>query len=174
MKKIFIYIVAIVVILIIVFLSIHKKAIYNQNQSDIGVLPEMTGGASGQFARIQSNAIFLADQNSFDEVYINVLNINDPGFVIISRDDTKNPESIIGVSKWLKAGDSSGLTVSTAQQMSEDSTYYVSIVKDDGDGVFEPKDDDFVMSDNDKTKSVTASFKIDSKAKDPREVQFNF
>jgi hypothetical protein len=165
---------------VIIFFLMHKKTVSTPTQDQSGnpvsvVVPdEMAGGASGQFARITSNAIYLVEQKPGEDIYINVLNMDNPGFVIITKAENTNAENIIGLSTWLVAGDSSGISISTTEDTTDGANYYAWLVKDDGDGIFEPKQDEIVMSLNKPSTPVMTEFTVSKDAKDPKSVQINF
>ena len=174
MKKIPTSVLVVVIILASAYLIFHKKSISTENTTkevDSVVPPELASGASGQFARIATNAIYVTDQYPGSEVYINLLNLEEPGFVVITKINNLNPENIIGLSTWLTAGYHTGIIVSTTEKMTENSDYFAWIVSDDGNGIFDPKHDKAVMLD--KT-AVMSGFKALEGVKDPKTVEINF
>ena len=174
MKKIPLLVLISVMVLIGGYLVLHKKSISTQgtHKDTVSVLPpNMAGGASGQFARIASNAIHVTDQYPGGEVYVNFVNIEEPGFVIITKVNNLNQENIIGLSAWLTAGYHQGISILTTEKMIGNSDYFAWIVSDDGDGIFDPKHDKVV--DFNKT-AVMSEFRALEEAIDPKSIEINF
>lgn len=175
MKKILIIIV--IVILALLFVFFNKKNLSFQNRLEntpSSVPPEFAGGASGQFAPVTSNTIHVLEQLPGGEVYVNVLNIENPGFVVITKTKTFNEEGIIGLSAWHTKGYYSGLSILTTEKIVENTDYFAWIVVDDGNGIFDPKIDKLAMSQYDKKTPIMTEFIVSRDAKDPKTIQINF
>lgn len=153
-------------VLLAVFLIIKSEKLAKKTES---IQAENTGGAQGQFAKLASDALVIHEQMAEDMiVVVDAVNLSDNGFVVIKSD-----ENIIGISKFLIAGNYSKLEINLTEKMKDGLMYVGQVYMDDGDKIFEPeKDNIFVSKINNENLSV--EFKASRDAKDPREIQIYY
>ncbi len=169
MRKIWIPIVVIIIVLAIIFMGKDKHVdplVPEENTEDV-----TTAGASGQFMKLGANAVVVHEQLLDNAVLVSALNLEKGGFVIIHKDAGGKPGDIIGVSRWFAAGNYANEEIGTTENLQADSTYYAMLHADDGDGVFDPKRDGAVMSGND---AMMAVFSASADAADPRDSQIMY
>lgn len=133
---------------------------------------ENNGGVSGQFAKLAENAVVVIEQRLTDVVVANSINMKAPGFVVIYRDAGGKPGAIIGVSKWFAAGQYSHEEIGLTEALMADMNYYAELRADDGNGIFDPKDDKAVAGLSGET--VMATFTANKDAVDPKSVQIYY
>lgn len=167
MKK-FIIILLVVIVGLAIFLALKTDKL--KHDSDI-VPAEETGGASGNFAKLSENAIVVLEQRLTDEVSVNAINMEKPGFVIIYRDADGKPGAIIGVSKWFPAGQYADESIGLTESMIDGVNYYAGLFADDGNGIFDPEEDRPVEN---FAGEIMATFSASKDAPDPKGVQIYY
>lgn len=120
------------------------------------------GGASGQFAKLAVDALIVPDQRVGDEVVAPIVSMQNPGFIVVMKDASGKPGAIVGVSEFLVSGTHENIDVGTTESLMHGMRYYASTYADDGNGVFDPKDDREI---------VVVEFAADKDASDPRNSQ---
>jgi hypothetical protein len=173
MKKLIIPLIVIAGI-IVLFIRHDDKVAFDRSHPVAEMPPEYAGGASGQFARVQSNSLVMTDQLPGDRAFINTVFNEKPGFVIIQKDEAGNPGAIIGVSKWLGTGDNSRLEILLSEKLIDGLPYYAMLYADDGNGLFDPKDDHVVYVATSPKTPLLTTFHADKKAENPRDIEINF
>lgn len=156
MKKIFLIIFALLIILAVFLFKNNKK-------EDVSMPIET--GASGQFAKLSEDAIVALEQLPGDVVFLNAVNLSGNGFAVIKKDNEGEPGKIIGVSEFLVKGSYLSIDISTTESMSDGLNFYASTYLDNGDGVFDP------ASDKEKTWS---SFSVNKNAENPKDIIINY
>lgn len=157
------------IILAIIFVGLAVWLIAKTDKMTDKNIAENSGGVSGQFAKLASDALVIHEQIAEDmTVVVDAVNLSDNGFVVIKSD-----ENIIGISKFLIAGNYSKLEINLTEKMKDGLMYVGQVYMDDGDKIFEPeKDNIFVSKINNENLSV--EFKASRDAKDPREIQIYY
>lgn len=174
MKKLIITILVILVALV-AFLIFKSSKVVVKNTDNHEPIPETTTGASGQFAKLASNAVYVQDQLPGDTVIIAAASLEEGGFIVIKKDEGGNPGAIIGVSEFLVPQGYDKFDIGTTESLADGLRYYAVLYKDDGNGIFDPKNDTLVYSKISNGKEVVMSrFMVDKKAVDPRTTQINF
>lgn len=120
------------------------------------------GGASGQFAKLAADALVVPDQRVGDEVIALIVSMQNPGFIVVMKDSSGKPGAVVGVSEFLVAGTHENIDVGTTESLMHGMRYYAATYADDGNGIFDPKDDREV---------VVVEFAADREASDPRDSQ---
>lgn len=138
MKK-FIITLFVILVALAVFLIIKTNKVKYDGRGTPAA--EETGGAAGQFAKLSENAIVVLEQRLTDDVSINAINMEKAGFVIIHRDAGGKPGAIVGVSRWFPAGQYSDEEIGTTETLMDGVSYYAVLYVDDGNGIFDPKED---------------------------------
>lgn len=164
MKKIIIIGLLVVLALILIF---SKKTVDNSN---LEPEPSMVtpGGASGQFAAPSGDQVLILEQLPGSEVFVNGVSLDSSGFVIIKKDESGSAGKIVGVSEFLTKGDYSGIDVGLIESMSDGLKYYLSLYEDDGNGIFDPKEDKEVKSNS------NIEFMVNNDAENPRLIEINY
>ena len=166
MKK-FIIILLVVLVGLAIFLALKTKKMGSDNI----INPEDTGGASGQFMKLGENAIVVLEQRLTDSVEVNAINLEKSGFVIIHRDAGGKPGAVIGVSKWFGAGQYANEDIGLTESLQEGMDYYAMLHNDDGNGIFDPKNDMPVESSGEPMYGI---FQASKNAPDPKGVQIYY
>lgn len=167
MKK-YIIMLLIVMVALAIFLVIKTDRVKYDGS---GTPATESGGASGQFMKLSENAIVVLEQRVTDRVVVNAINIENPGFVIIHRDASGKPGAIIGVSKWFPAGQYADEEISLTETLMDGMNYYAALRTDNGDGIFDPKDDTPVES---SAGDIVGVFQANKDAQDPRGVEIYY
>lgn len=167
MKKYIIILLIVVVALAIILVIKTDRVKYDGSDTPV----TESGGASGQFMKLSENAIVVLEQRLTDSVAVNAINIEKPGFVVIHRDANGKPGTIIGVSKWFPAGQYADEEISLTETLIEGVDYYAALRVDNGDGIFDPKDDKSVES---PAGDIVGVFQANKNAQDPKGVEINY
>ncbi len=160
-----------IVLLLIILAAIVIFMIVKGDNLPVKNDAEEIGGVSGQFGKLAADALVVRDQRPGDIVILSAVNLSKSGFVIIRRDVSGKPGDIIGVSEFLVTGAYSQIDVGTTESILNGVRYYAELSLDNGDGIFDPKDDKVVRWNGE---DVTTSFVVDQDAKDPRNVDINY
>ncbi len=168
MKK-FIIILLVVLAALVIFAIVKTNKI-KYDGADTPAAEE-TGGVSGQFMKLGENAIVVLEQRLTDSVSINAINMEKAGFVIIHRDEGGKPGPIIGVSKWFPAGQYADEDIGTTETLLEGVDYYAMLHVDDGNGVFDPKNDKPATN---FAGEIWGVFQASKDAPDPKGVEINY
>lgn len=125
MKKIIIWIIVIILVILgIYFLAMRKSAV-NTPQ---GILPG------------DSNSLVAADQNPENlGVLVDSVSLIAPGFVVIHEDVNGAPGAIVGVSTLMNIG--VRYNVNVIANLAPGKYYWAMVHTDDGNGVFNPATD---------------------------------
>lgn len=162
----------IILLIILVALVIWMIVKTDKISDEPIVNPEEVGsGASGQFAKLASNAVVVLDQQLTDYVVVNAINMESSGFVIIYRDRSGAPGDIIGVSKWFAAGQYAKEKINLTEALDEGMTYYAGLYADDGNGIFDPKDDKAVKN---SYGPIMGTFMASAETPDPSQVEIYY
>ena len=149
----------IILLIILVGLAIFLALKTDKLRYDSSVLPEEAGGASGQFQKLAADALVVSDQRPGDEVVVSVVSMSEPGFVVVMNDESGKAGKVIGVSEFLVSGIHEKIDAGTTEDILDGVRYYAAVYKDDGNGIFDPKND----------KEITVvEFMGDKDASDPR------
>ncbi|MCC7004442.1 hypothetical protein IT397_00780 [Candidatus Nomurabacteria bacterium] len=156
----------ILMVLLAIFLIIKSEKLAKNTKS---IQAENTGGAQGQFAKLASDALVIHEQVAGDmTAVVDAVNVSNNGFVVIKSD-----ENIIGISKFLTAGNYSKLEISLTEKLKDSAMYIGEVYMDDGDKIFDPeKDNVFVSKIN--NENLRMEFKASRDAKNPREIQIYY
>ena len=165
MKKILIPIIIILAIVIIIFVAKDKPV--DPLVPDADTADVIEAGASGQFAKLASNALVVRDQKPDDVVFVSALNMESGGFVIIHTDEDGRAGNIVGVSKWFAPGNYADEEVGVIRKLSDNTVYHAQLHADDGDGIFDPKSDKTVVGQG--GDELMSTFSVSVKAEDPRD-----
>lgn len=171
MRKLIITILIILVALIIFLIIKSDKA-----TDELAPQPvEDTGGTTGQFLKLSSDALVVMEQLPADSVIVSGASLSENGFIIVKKDEGGMPGGIIGISEFLPAGGYSQIDIGTTETLADGMKYYAEIFKDNGDGIFDPKGDSIVISKISGIKDpIRAEFMASRDAADPRGVQVNY
>lgn len=159
----------IIVVLVIIFIGTNKSD--NPTPNEVVEQAEEQGGASGQFAKLASDAIVVMDQRPGDIVIASAVNLSKGGFIVVKKDKEGKAGDIIGVSEFLTPGAHSNIDIGTTESLLDGLVYYAELFSDDGDGIFDPKNDKHVRWNNE---DMFAVFNIDKDAPDPQKVEINY
>ncbi len=167
MKK-YVLILLIALVALSIFLALKTDKLRREPEP---VPAEQTGGASGTFAKLSENAVVVLEQRLTDTVYVNAINMEKPGFVIVYRDSDGKPGGVIGVSKWFPAGQYANEDIGLTESMVSGVDYYAGLVADDGNGIFDPKKD---LPVENFAGDIIAVFQASKNAPDPKGVQIYY
>lgn len=79
------------------------------------------------------NAVFVEDQESgAEDVIVGLAVLQEPGFVVIHKDDDGIPGDVIGYSMWILDG-AEHFFIGVEEPLEEDEIYYAMLYTDNGD-----------------------------------------
>lgn len=168
MKKFIITLLVVLVALAIFLIVKTDKVKYDGNDTPAA---EDTGGASGQFMKLGENAIVVMEQRLSDKVTMTAINMEKAGFVIIHKDAGGKPGAIIGVSKWFPSGQYANEDIGTTETLLEGVDYYAKLYVDDGNGIFDPKNDKPAVN---FAGEIWGVFQASKDAADPKDSVINY
>jgi len=101
---------------------------------------------SGKLLIQDDNAIAVTEQEPGTNVYANFVLIKDAGFVVVHEINTDGSAgNIVGVSAFLPAGQSNGISITLSKQTKDGKQYIAEVYKDNGDGIFNKNTDGAVL-----------------------------
>lgn len=97
-------------------------------KTDNELMPVMTG----------ANTIYVADQRPGSFLIINLVKLNEDGYVVIHENIQGELGQIIGGTKILSTGESAGVSASLIRPVSHGESLFAVIHEDSGDDIFSP------------------------------------
>ena len=156
---------------------VPKEAEINGSASkDSGNPPktsETNEEAPSSFARLSENAIYISDQWPGSRIILTVINLAKPVYVIIYKqtaDGYAGP--VVAISNLIRQPEIRGMILSTPRPIKDGDQFIARLYFDDGDESFEEKEDELILSLDDKP--LEMSFKVDASSPNPETVQVMF
>lgn len=115
-------------------------------------------GVVSDKATVISEHLYVSDQAMSNGILIDRVVFDEPGYIVVHAESGGAPGRIVGSSVFFEPGQYSDASVTLEEDLEAGSTLYAMIREDNGDGEFDPRDDDPVVSGADKL--IFASFKI--------------
>ncbi|MEK7084647.1 MAG: hypothetical protein AAB932_05415 [Patescibacteria group bacterium] len=185
-KKIFVGLLAVAAVLGMMWYSgIGERLIQRPVTSGDGILPgslvhdvpesdvPATGGTvPAGFARLEPNAIYVADQLPGTEFIITIVNLASPGYVVIHESEGGKPGAVIGASALIENPESKNVNVSLSRS-AKDGEEFIAMLHTEKDVVgFDPATDLPVRDASDNAMYMV--FTVRSDAPNPESVEIMF
>lgn len=158
----------IVLIVVIAIALIGGYFLIYSPKDDEGTVKETDGTSS--FVPVGKNAIFVADQKPDVDINASIVNFENGGYVVVHEDNGGAFGAILGASKFVPAGFNKNILATLSRETAEGEVLYAMLHKDNGDQIFNDKDDVPVM--DDEGRIIYMIFNIDSEAVEPVDVLF--
>ena len=126
------------VIVIIALIIIGILVFGGKNQSTENVTPVSTSSDNSATANAL-NRVVMSDQYPGNVVYLNSVQFENPGWVVIQADNAGVPGKILGETYFTSGINPGKITLSSS--MIDGATYYAVMYSDNGDQKFDPKTD---------------------------------
>jgi len=85
----------------------------------------------------EDNAVLVADQQPGDEVTVNYVKLDKPGYVSVYSKGQNGAQELLGTSALLSAGEHRNVSVPLKKRVVSGNTVRIGVVADDGDGEFD-------------------------------------
>ena len=165
-----------VILFVIMLIGVVALASYFTNLQTDSSASERSARA-GASSRITLAAPLVAgdyllvvpEQQPGEVVIVSLVQLADPGFVVIRDELFSEPGVIVGVSDILPTGESREVEIPTSRAATTDATLYAALYIDDGDGMFR-QIDDAQVADADGRPAVTR-FTMKSTASVPTDIR---
>lgn len=123
------------------------------------------------FAKLATNALYVAGQRLTDRVILSHVNIEQKGYVVIRRGDGTTDE-VLGFRALSAGTQEQNVAVALSRAMEEGETFTAMLYADNSDDTFDPATDRWVT--NDAGDPISMSFSASVDAPDPATVQVMF
>lgn len=105
----------------------------------------------------EDNAVLVTDQQPGDEVTVNYVKLDKPGYVSVYSKSQDGAQELLGTSALLSAGEHRNVSVPLNKTVVSGNTVRIAAVADNGDGEFDEETDVAVLDQN----NEEVSFEID-------------
>ena len=125
-----------ILVILVVAVGIGAAFLFLRETDEPGIAGDSAGLIIGK------NAIYVAEQAPSQTISVEVVYLEQPGFVVIHENSNEKPGKILGVSGLLPTGETKdSLQISLSRSTVDGETIYAMLHHDDGDNIFDAAKD---------------------------------